>query len=150
MKPCPFCGSIDVDAEGVLSEDKTGNRTTYHECQTCGANTPAKNWENRSLETSLSNQITELQKEIAELKEYKNKIETQQRKAIDKVNNNPFTRTYFLLDGREKTYDLKEEIKAKGGKWNADFKCWVIETSGEKELEIKSYFKMLGLTVQAK
>ena len=54
---------------------------------------------------------------------------------------------YWILDGSTlKTYEIKEEIKAKGGKWNPDFKCWYINCDNETA----KFFKRLGASVQAK
>ena len=88
-----------------------------------------------------------MEKELAELRLFKKETLERQQKAIKKVNNNPFSKTYFVMDGSEKTFDFKEEIRLKGGRWDKDFRCWCIEDPLEETL---SLFKTLGLKVQAK
>lgn len=91
--------------------------------------------------------IDSLNKEIQELRLFKKETLEKQQKVIKKVNNSPFSKTYFIMDGSEKTFDFKEEIKMKGGRWDKDFRCWCIEDPLEETL---SLFKTLGLKVQAK
>lgn len=52
---------------------------------------------------------------------------------------------YFILDHTTKTFDVKEELKAKGAKWSADHKAWCILSPSE---EMKSFIKGLGCKLQ--
>jgi len=57
-------------------------------------------------------------------------------------------KSFWILDSSHcRTYDVKEEIKAKGGKWNKDFGCWEITTDDEETINL---FKRLGVRLQLK
>ena len=43
MKPCPFCGSTNIDPEEVMQERKDGTRYSYPGCVDCGASCPKWN-----------------------------------------------------------------------------------------------------------
>jgi len=45
MKPCPFCGSEDIDPEEVMAQNKDGIKYTYPSCGNCGASCP--DWNTR-------------------------------------------------------------------------------------------------------
>lgn len=57
--------------------------------------------------------------------------------------------SYWILDGSSKAYDLKEEIKNQGGKYNPDFKCWWIDRVNVHH-PIYKLLKLIGLKLQAK
>lgn len=54
---------------------------------------------------------------------------------------------FWIIDGDSSTYDLRQEIKSKGGKFNKDFKCWEIENPTD---EVKKFLRNCGLIVQPK
>jgi len=57
--------------------------------------------------------------------------------------------SYWILDGVEKTYLFREEIKNLGGKWNPDHKAWEIVLHG-KDSDAHCLLKGCGLTLQRK
>ncbi len=48
MKPCPFCGCVDIDPMEVLAQKKDGSTYSYPGCPSCGASCPT--WNDRVLE----------------------------------------------------------------------------------------------------
>lgn len=58
-------------------------------------------------------------------------------------------KNYWILDGDSRTYDLREEIKAQGGRWNNDFKCWMINNIN-KDSDSYKILKSCGLILQPK
>lgn len=55
-------------------------------------------------------------------------------------------RQYWLLDGRTRTYHIKEEIKKHKGKWNELFGCWEI-TADDDTINM---FELAGIKPQLK
>lgn len=55
------------------------------------------------------------------------------------------SRTYWVLDGTSKSYDLKEEIKSWGGYWVKEHKAWCIDNPDETAIRV---LKSAGLQVQ--
>jgi hypothetical protein len=55
------------------------------------------------------------------------------------------SQVYWILDGENKAYHLREEIKAWGGYWVPEHKAWCIDNPGEAEMSV---FKRLGLMLQ--
>jgi hypothetical protein len=53
---------------------------------------------------------------------------------------------YWITDGREKTYEWREEIKNHGGQWHPGFKCWEADLE-ENEVGL---LREIGLVVQPK
>lgn len=45
LKACPFCGSSDIDAEGVLASKENGENYSYPACNDCSAS--CQEWNNR-------------------------------------------------------------------------------------------------------
>ena len=60
---------------------------------------------------------------------------------------NSTTADYWILDGAEKSYDLKEEIKAWGGYWNPDHKAWRIDGVDYHDVGPKT-LRIMGLKMQ--
>lgn len=56
---------------------------------------------------------------------------------------------FWILDGREKTFMFKEEIKAQGGVFVPEFKCWKIPNISKDDIKLK-VLKSCGLKVQVK
>jgi len=56
---------------------------------------------------------------------------------------------YWILDGAERAYDLKEEIKAWGGYWVPNHKSWRIDNL-EKTDHAYLILKKAGLTLQVR
>lgn len=48
LLPCPFCGSADIDPEGVLASKDGGKNYTYPACNDCSAS--CENWNTRTAE----------------------------------------------------------------------------------------------------
>lgn len=54
------------------------------------------------------------------------------------MNNNNFKQlispvpSYYVIDGRVKTYEKKEQIKSWAGYWNKEMRCWQIDNPDEK------------------
>lgn len=55
------------------------------------------------------------------------------------------TATYWLLDGRSRAYDVKEELKAQGAKWDRHHKHWFITGPSPEKI---TFLKNLGLKLQ--
>lgn len=46
LKPCPFCGSTDIDPEGVLASKDGGENYSYPACNDCSAS--CEDWNTRT------------------------------------------------------------------------------------------------------
>ena len=55
--------------------------------------------------------------------------------------------SYYLIDGKSRAYDCREEIKSWGGFWNPRAKFWQINDPSE---EARNVFKQSGLILQFK
>ena len=53
---------------------------------------------------------------------------------------------YWILDGAEKAFELKEEIKMHNGRWIPEHKAWCISTN--KESDSYKFLKSIGLILQ--
>ena len=49
---------------------------------------------------------------------------------------------FWITDGRSKAYDLKQEIKNHGGKWDPDKKRWYLINPDQSTIRV---LKMSGL-----
>jgi len=52
---------------------------------------------------------------------------------------------FWILDGSEKAYSLRQEIKNHGGYWVEDHRSWCIDDPDESTINV---FRMAGLIVQ--
>ena len=64
LLPCPFCGSSDVDHEGLSSIIDTRPA-----CNNCGASTDG-DWNARHTHTAISLDVTDLSPDVAEAVKY--------------------------------------------------------------------------------
>ena len=55
------------------------------------------------------------------------------------------SKTYWIIDGTSKSYDLREEIKAWGGYWVKEHKSWCIDEPCENAMRV---LKAAGLILQ--